>query len=52
VSLGTFLFIVGVVGLGLALFWMTAWSPRRDSYVRDRHLRNDRYVDDPHLRPR
>lgn len=46
-TVGDILMIVGAVGLILALFWMTAWSPRRDPYPRD-----DRYVDDPRLRPR
>lgn len=46
-TVGIILMIVGAVGVVLALFWMTAWSPRRDPYPRD-----DRYVDDPRTRSR
>ena len=46
-TIGVILMIVGVVGLVVSLFWMTAWSPRR------RVVSEQRYVhDDPDLRPR
>jgi hypothetical protein len=51
-TIGDILMIVGAVGLVLALFWMTAWSPRRDPVARDPYPRDGRYTDDPYLRPR
>lgn len=54
-TVGDILMIVGVVGLVLALFWMTIWSHRRDPYrdpYREPYVRDDRYVDDPRVGPR
>ncbi|HWF56659.1 MAG TPA: hypothetical protein VG223_18615 [Solirubrobacteraceae bacterium] len=46
-TIGDILMIVGGVGLVLALFWMTAWSPRRVRYARDPYQRGERYDEDP-----
>jgi type IV secretory pathway VirB3-like protein len=41
-TVGLILMIVGILGLVLSLFYMLAWSPRRQ-VVRDRVIEHDPY---------
>jgi Domain of unknown function (DUF6458) len=49
-TVGLILMIVGVLGLVLSLFYMLAWSPRRDRVVRGRVVEPDPYYEDPPAR--
>ena len=51
-TIGDILMIVGAVGLVLALFWMTTWSPRHDPVVGSPYPSDDRYREDPYPRRR
>jgi hypothetical protein len=49
-TVGLILMIVGILGLVLSLFYMLAWSPRRDRVVRGRVVEPDPYYEDPPVR--
>ena len=46
-TVGLILMIVGILGLVLSLFYMLAWSPRRDRVVRGRVVEDPYYEDPP-----
>jgi beta-lactamase regulating signal transducer with metallopeptidase domain len=46
-TVGLILMIVGILGLVLSLFYMLAWSPRRDRVVRGRVVEDPHYEDPP-----
>ena len=50
-TVGLILMIVGILGLVLSLFYMLAWSPRRERVVRGRVV-EDPYYEDPPARLR